>query len=99
MSTDRLPVRTKAAFGFGSVAFGATATAAGLFQFFLNQVLGIPAPTVGFMIMASLALDAIFDLIVGRWSDRLKSRFGRRHPFMYVSALPTAALFILLWRP
>ncbi|HEY1562906.1 MAG TPA: MFS transporter [Caulobacteraceae bacterium] len=97
MADGRVPVRVKAAYGFGSVAYGASATAAGLFMLFLNQVLGIPASTAGGMILASLVIDAIFDLVIGRWSDRLKSRLGRRHPFMYAAALPTALFFYLLW--
>ncbi|HEY1881284.1 MAG TPA: MFS transporter, partial [Caulobacteraceae bacterium] len=94
-----MPIRVKAAYGFGSVAYGASATAAGLFMLFLNQVVGIPAATAGAMILASLVIDAIFDLVIGRWSDRLKSRLGRRHPFMYAAALPTALFFYLLWHP
>ncbi|MGH7024569.1 MAG: MFS transporter [Caulobacteraceae bacterium] len=95
----RVDIGVKAAYGFGSVAFGAAASGAGLLPLFLNQVLGIPPLIVGTMIMASLALDAVFDLIVGRWSDGVRTRWGRRHPFMYASAIPTAIFFFLLWNP
>jgi GPH family glycoside/pentoside/hexuronide:cation symporter len=37
--------------------------------------------------------------MVGYWSDNLRSRWGRRHPFMYASALPLAALYFTLWNP
>jgi Na+/melibiose symporter-like transporter len=73
------------------------------FAFFLllyyNQVLGLPAQWVGAAIMLALVFDAISDPIVGYASDNLHSRWGRRHPFMYASAVPVAVSFYLLWNP
>jgi Na+/melibiose symporter-like transporter len=90
----------KLAFGFGAVAPGITAAA---FDFFLlifySQVVGLEAQLVGLAIMVSLIFDAISDPIVGYWSDNLRSRWGRRHPFLYVSAIPMAASFYFLWTP
>jgi GPH family glycoside/pentoside/hexuronide:cation symporter len=37
--------------------------------------------------------------MVGVLSDRTRSRFGRRHPWMYASALPIAIGWLLLWNP
>jgi len=99
VSADRLPLGAKASFGFGSIAFGVTQVGAGMAPVFLNQVLGIPALTVGVVIMASLMLDVVLDLVIGRWSDRTRTRWGRRHPFMYASAVPAAVLFFLVWNP
>ena len=47
--------------------------------------------------MVSLMVDAVIDPLIGRWSDRARSRWGRRHPFMLASALPVAMFFFLLW--
>jgi Na+/melibiose symporter-like transporter len=44
-------------------------------------------------------VDAITDPLVGSISDRHRSRWGRRHPFMYGSALPFALVFYLLFVP
>ncbi len=66
-------------------------------QIYLNQVLGLPALWVGAIIMVSLISDALIDPLIGFWSDRVRSRWGRRHPFMYATAIPTALFFILLW--
>ena len=44
-------------------------------------------------------LDAISDPIVGYWSDNFRSRWGRRHPFMYASAIPITVSYFLLWSP
>jgi Na+/melibiose symporter-like transporter len=91
---------TKLYYGFGSVAYGVKDNG---FAFFLllyyNQVLGLPAQWVGAAIMLALVFDAISDPIVGYASDNLHSRWGRRHPFMYASAVPVAVSFYLLWNP
>jgi len=36
---------------------------------------------------------------VGQVSDNWRSRWGRRHPFMYAAALPVAISYLLLWNP
>ncbi|MEO0817967.1 MAG: MFS transporter [Pseudomonadota bacterium] len=91
---------TKVAHGFGAVAPGVIV---GAFDFFLlifySQVVGLDAWLVGLAIWIALAFDAISDPIVGYWTDNLRSRWGRRHPFMYASAIPIAGSFFLLWAP
>lgn len=91
---------TKLVFGVGAIAPGVTAAA---FDFFLlifySQVVGLDARLVGLALMISLVCDAISDPVVGYWSDNLRSRWGRRHPFLYASAMPLAASFYFLWTP
>lgn len=93
--------RIRIAYGSGSVAHGLaySGLAGGVLQIFFNQVLGLPALLVGTVIMISLIADGIADPLIGRFSDRLNTRLGRRHPFMYASALPAGLLFALLWNP
>jgi Na+/melibiose symporter-like transporter len=50
------------------------------------------------VIPISLVIDAVLDPAIGRWSDTFRSPWGRRHPFMYLSALPIAVSTVLLWR-
>lgn len=66
---------------------------------FYTQIVGVPAPLVGAALTIALVLDAISDPIVGYWSDNFRSKWGRRHPFMYASAIPVAVTFFLLWTP
>lgn len=98
--SERLPLSTKLAYGFGAVAYGVKD---GGFAYFLllfySQVIGVDAAAVGLAITLALILDAISDPIVGYWSDNLHSRWGRRHPFLYASAIPVAATYYLLWNP
>ena len=91
---------TKLYYGFGSVAYGVKDNGFSyLLLIFYNQVLGLPAAWVGAGIMTALIVDAITDPIVGYVSDNFHSRLGRRHPFMYASALPVSAAFYLLFSP
>jgi Na+/melibiose symporter-like transporter len=95
-----LGIGTKMAYGFGAVAYGVKDNG---FSFFLllyySQVVGLDARLVGLALTIALVLDAISDPVVGTWSDNLRSRWGRRHPFMYAAALPMAASYFLLWAP
>ncbi len=96
----RVPIATKLYYGFGAVAYGVKDN--GLSFFFLlyyNQVLGLPAGQVGLILLISLVLDGISDPVAGYLSDHFHSRWGRRHPFMYAAALPTALICYFLWNP
>ena len=93
-------LRTKVLYGLGSVAFGVKDNGfSTLLLLFYNQVVGLPSQLVGAAIMIVLVVDAFLDPIVGTVSDNLRSRWGRRHPFMYASALPVAISYLFLWRP
>lgn len=88
------------AYGFGAVAYGVKDSGFGTFLLlFYNQVVGLPSATVGAVIMAALVIDAFIDPAVGFASDRTRSRWGRRHPWMYASALPIMVAYYLLWNP
>lgn len=91
---------TKLAYGFGSVAYGVKDQGFAYFLvIFYSQVVGLDPRLAGLAVTIALALDALSDPVVGYWSDNLRSRWGRRHPFMYASALPVAATYFLLWTP
>lgn len=99
-SARRLGLPTRFFYGFGSIAFGVKDNGFSYFlQFFYAQVMGLPAATVGLAIMFALILDAFIDPIIGQISDNTRTKWGRRHPFMYLSAVPVAVSYIFLWNP
>ena len=96
----RLSLPTRLFYGFGSVAFGVKDNGFSYFlAFFYAQVVGLPAQTVGFAIMLALVIDAFIDPIVGQLSDNTRSRWGRRHPWMYAAAIPVSISYLLIWNP
>lgn len=99
-SARRLRFGTKLAFGVGQLAEGVKNY--GLATFLLlyyNQVLGVSGWLAGLAIFVALLFDAVSDPVAGSVSDGWQSRWGRRHPFMYVSALPLAVCFYFLFAP
>ena len=95
-----ITVRTKFAFGVGQVAEGVKNTAFSTFVLlYYNQVLGLSGSLAGLAIMVALIFDAVTDPLTGSISDNWRSRWGRRHPFMYASAIPLAITFYLLFSP
>ncbi|MBX9797258.1 MAG: MFS transporter [Sphingomonas sp.] len=91
---------TRWSFGFGSIAYGVKD---GGFTTFLllyyNQVMGLPPGRLGLVIAAALLVEAFVDPFVGFLSDITRTPWGRRHPWMYASALPVALGWLLLWNP
>lgn len=88
------------AYGVGELAKGVEDAATNLFVlFFFSQVLGLPAWVVGLSMGASLVIDSVADPLIGSWSDATRHRWGRRHPFLLASILPSGATFALLFAP
>lgn len=95
-----LNLGTRLAYGSGAMANGIKGAAFSAYlMLFFNQVLGVPASIVGTALACTLLVDAIVDPFLGRWADVTRSRWGRRHPFMYAAAFPTALFFYATWFP
>ncbi len=95
-----LKTSTRFFYGLGGVALGLKDNGFSyLLLIFYNQVVGLPAATVGLAVMVALVLDAMIDPVIGQVSDNFRSRWGRRHPFMYAAALPVAITYVLIWNP
>lgn len=92
--------RVRLAFGVGQLPEGIKSAAFGFFLlFYYNQVLGLSGTLSGIAIFIALLFDAVSDPLVGAISDVTRSRFGRRHPYMYAAAVPFAISFYLLFAP
>ncbi|MGD8863320.1 MAG: MFS transporter [Myxococcales bacterium] len=97
---DKLRLGTKLWYGFGQVSEGIKNFAFQLYLlYFYNQVMGVSAALVGTALLVALIFDAVTDPMVASLSDSLKSRFGRRHGFMYAAAVPMGVAFYFTFSP
>ncbi len=100
MKNQRVSVPVKAAFGIGQIAEGAKGCAISIFLiFFYTNVLGLSGTLAGTALLIALCFDGVSDPLMGSISDSFKSRWGRRHPFMYGAAIPMAVSFYFLFVP
>jgi GPH family glycoside/pentoside/hexuronide:cation symporter len=98
--SGKISLRMRLAFACGEVGDNmALNTFTFLIFTFYFTVVRIPAPfmTLGFILWA--IWNAINDPLIGYLSDRTKSRWGRRIPWMIGATIPLSILMILLFTP
>ena len=98
VAKDRVPVVQKAAFGAGHLVNNLLPGALGVFTFFLLTAFGIDPFLAGLLGGLPRIFDAITDPIMGFISDNTSSRYGRRRPYIFVGAILSGILFIILWQ-
>jgi GPH family glycoside/pentoside/hexuronide:cation symporter len=74
-------------------------TVTAYFPAFMSTVLGQSPEVAGYLLMGSKLFDAIVDVLIGRMSDKTRSRWGRRRPFLLVGAILSAASFLMIFSP
>lgn len=100
VETPPLDRATRIFYGLGAAAFGVKDNGFSyLLLLFYNQVVGLPAQAVGGAIALTLIFDACIDPFIGQLSDTVRTRWGRRHPFLYLAPLPIALLYVAVWNP
>jgi GPH family glycoside/pentoside/hexuronide:cation symporter len=60
-------------------------------------VVGLDARLASFAALVGIIWDAVNDPLVGILTDRMRSRWGRRRPFLLYFSIPFGASFLLLW--
>jgi len=95
---ENLSRMTKVIYGAGDLGFSLTTTIVGAyFLFFLTDVVGIQPAVAGIAILIGRTWDYLNDPLIGHLSDRTRTRWGRRRPFLLFGALPFALAFMLMW--
>lgn len=89
--SEIIPIKTKILFACGDTIDGFSTTAIATFHlFYLTAVCGLSGSLAGISVFFALWVDAFIDPLIGSVSDNWRSRYGRRHPFLFVSILPMA---------
>ncbi len=94
----KLSAGVKLAYGAGDFGFSTSFTIISIYlMFFLADVVGFNPAWIGTALLLAKIWDAVIDPFIGRFSDNLKSRWGRRRPFFLFLAVPFGITFMLLW--
>lgn len=90
--------KTKFYYGLGdlssNILFGAISF---YLLYFMINVGGLTPYLAGIVFMVARIWDAVTDYLMGRISDRTKSKYGKRRIYMLFGAIPFGFTFILLW--
>ena len=98
LRTERLPARTKILYGVGDAGFSMTSTIIGAYlAIFLTDVVGLDPGLAALAVGVGRTWDWINDPLMGYISDRTRSRWGRRRPFLLFGFIPFGLFFALLW--
>ena len=88
----------KLMYGVGDIGFSLTSTILGVyFLFFMIEVVGLRPGIAAIPILVGKIWDFVNDPIFGHISDRTRTRWGRRRPYLLFGALPLAFTFTMLW--
>jgi len=95
---DRLSRTTKVLYGSGDTGISLTPTLIGAYlAIFLTDVVGLAPGIAALAILVGRTWDWINDPLIGYISDRTRTRWGRRRPYLLFGALPFGLAFTLMW--
>lgn len=95
---DRLPRLTKFLYGISDFGFACTDTTMQvLFAIFMTDVVGLKPAYAAAAIFIGRTWDYINDPLIGFMTDRIRTRWGRRRPFLMVGFIPFGLMFAMMW--
>ena len=66
-------------------------------SYFLLEIAALRPILAGLIPLVGRMVDAVSDPLIGRLSDRTRSRWGRRRPYLLAGAIPFGLCFMCLW--
>lgn len=98
--SDRLSLGVCLGFSVGTVGVSIMLNAVtAYFPALMSTVLGQSPEIAGYLLMVSKLADAVIDVVIGTLSDRARTRWGRRKPFLLAGALLSSISFLMLFAP
>ncbi|MBE0671205.1 MAG: MFS transporter [Anaerolineales bacterium] len=95
---SKLPFWLKLLYGSGDWGIASIGMMRSIFYaLYLTDVVGIEPRLASVGALAGIIWDAVNDPIIGTLSDRMKSKLGRRRPFLLWFAFPFGLSFVMLW--
>ncbi|MEN8098507.1 MAG: MFS transporter [Chloroflexota bacterium] len=95
---SKLPQTTRIFYGAGDLGFSMTNSILTiLYAIFLTDVVGLAPKMAAIAVFVGRSWDYINDPLMGYISDRTRSRWGRRRPFLLFGFIPFALAFMALW--
>lgn len=94
----RLPFRLKLLYGSGDWGISSSYMLRSIFYaIYLTDVVGLEPRLASFGALIGVIWDAVNDPLIGVLTDRMRSRLGRRRPFLLWFAVPFGLSFVILW--
>ncbi|HMV29079.1 MAG TPA: MFS transporter [Anaerolineales bacterium] len=94
----KLPFWLKTLYGSGDWGIASISMMRSIFYaIYLTDVVGIEPRLASLGALVGIVWDAVNDPIIGMLSDRVKSKLGRRRPFLLWFAFPFGLSFVMLW--
>ncbi|NNM54058.1 MAG: MFS transporter [Spirochaetales bacterium] len=96
--SERLSVRTKLGFGVADLGGNLFFTVISFWALnYLTDTVGLAAGLAGVALAVGRLWDAFADPMIGLLSDRTKTRWGRRRPYMLLGAIPVGIVLALFF--
>jgi len=95
---DRIPLPLKLVYGLGAFVNNTLAAAVGGMMIVLNLGLGLSPALVGLLGALPRLTDALTDPLMGYISDKTRSHWGRRRPYILFGAIAAGVAYALLWQ-
>ena len=104
MSDNKVKLKNQVMYGMGDICGGGVSLLIGMLylDFLTGPAVELSAKGIisaGTVLLIGKVAGGILNIIFGHWSDRTRSRFGRRRRYFLWASAPIFISFALMWNP